>query len=80
MYGFGAVNIISIPIVWAFYLESSQRTLEEIDLLFAADSPWVWTAESNFHFLKMTNPGLGLAKNAQSKYDVEKAVPHQHSS
>lgn len=38
--------------VWAFYPESSQRALEEMDLLFAANKPWVWTAESNFKALK----------------------------
>ncbi|KAL5332282.1 hypothetical protein BJX70DRAFT_404759 [Aspergillus crustosus] len=76
MYVFGAVNLISIPIVWAFYPESSQRTLEEIDLLFAADSPWAWTAEANFQVLKMANPELGLAKDkdTQSEYDAEKAL------
>ncbi|PYH91372.1 putative MFS monosaccharide transporter [Aspergillus ellipticus CBS 707.79] len=56
---FGAVNLISIPIVWALDPESSQRTLEEIDLLFAAKSPWVWTAEANFKTLLAENPDLG---------------------
>ncbi|KAL4879009.1 major facilitator superfamily domain-containing protein [Aspergillus karnatakaensis] len=76
MYVFGAVNVISIPIVWAFYPESSQRTLEEIDLLFAADSPWAWTAESHYQTLKAANPELGLAKDkdTQSEYDAEKAL------
>ncbi|KAL4791162.1 major facilitator superfamily domain-containing protein [Aspergillus venezuelensis] len=74
MYVFGAVNVISIPIVWAFYPESSQRTLEEIDLLFAADSPWAWTAESNFQELRVSNPGLGLAKDVQAMHDPEKAL------
>ncbi|KAL4968689.1 major facilitator superfamily domain-containing protein [Aspergillus stella-maris] len=73
MYVFGAVNVISIPIVWAFYPESSQRTLEEIDLLFAADSPWAWTAESNFQELRAVNRGLGLAKDVQA-IDPEKAL------
>ncbi|KAK1972782.1 hypothetical protein LY78DRAFT_675712 [Colletotrichum sublineola] len=40
LYLFGAVNFISIVIVWALYPESSQRTLEEMDLVFASDSIW----------------------------------------
>ncbi|KAI0886900.1 general substrate transporter [Annulohypoxylon maeteangense] len=59
MYIFGAVNAISIPIVWALYPESNQRTLEEMDLLFAADTPWSWDAEKKFKELKEQNPGLG---------------------
>jgi hypothetical protein len=30
LYIFGACNAISIPIVWALYPESNQRTLEEM--------------------------------------------------
>ncbi|KAK6206473.1 hypothetical protein LQW54_007766 [Pestalotiopsis sp. IQ-011] len=52
MYIFGVANIVSIPIVWAFYPESNQRTLEEMDLLFAAESPWSWAAEKKFKELK----------------------------
>ena len=35
---FGAVNILSIVVVWALYPETNQRTLEEMNLVFAADS------------------------------------------
>lgn len=51
-YLFGIANVISIPFVWAFYPESNQRTLEEMDLLFASDSPFNWVAEKNFARLK----------------------------
>ncbi|KAE8330932.1 general substrate transporter [Aspergillus sergii] len=71
---FGAVNLISIPIVWALYPESSRRTLEEMDLLFAAKSPWVWTAESNFARLIDENPGLGSAHQDSSIIEVEKGL------
>ena len=57
-YIFGIVNFVSIPIVWAFYPESNQRTLEEMDLLFAANSWWNWKAESTFAKLKAQNPKL----------------------
>ncbi|CAM1503498.1 Fc.00g010890.m01.CDS01 [Cosmosporella sp. VM-42] len=55
---FGACNFVVIPIVWALYPESNQRTLEEMDLLFAADTPWVWDAEANFARLKAEQPEL----------------------
>jgi hypothetical protein len=48
LYIFAACNAITIPMVWALYPETSQRTLEEIDLLFASDSIWNWNAEKNF--------------------------------
>ena len=52
LYIFAACNALSIPMVWALYPETNQRTLEEIDLLFASDSIWNWEAEKNFERLK----------------------------
>jgi len=57
-YLFGIANVISIPVVWALYPESNQRTLEEMDLLFAADSPWAWKAEAKFAELRETRPDI----------------------
>lgn len=45
---FGIANAITIPMVWALYPESNRRTLEEMDLVFAADSPWNWEVERSF--------------------------------
>ncbi|KAM0425850.1 hypothetical protein ACHAPT_008788 [Fusarium lateritium] len=58
---FGACNLLAIPMVWALYPESNQRTLEEMDLLFAADTPWVWDAEKKFAELKAEKPELVTA-------------------
>lgn len=52
LYIFAACNALSIPMVWALYPETNQRTLEEIDLLFASDSIWNWNAEKNYARLK----------------------------
>lgn len=57
-YLFGIANAISIPIVWALYPESNQRTLEEIDLLFTDPSPWNWRAEANFEKRKLEHPEI----------------------
>jgi len=35
--------------------------LQEIDLLFEADTPWVWAAEKHFAKLKEENPNLAFA-------------------
>ncbi|THH04612.1 hypothetical protein EW145_g5394 [Phellinidium pouzarii] len=52
LYIFGAVNFLSIPLVWAFYPETANRTLEEVDLLFATRSPFNWDEERNFQRLR----------------------------
>ncbi|KAH8429901.1 uncharacterized protein LDX57_007573 [Aspergillus melleus] len=71
---FGAVNILSIPIIWAFYPESSRRTLEEIDMLFTSKSPFVWEAESNFAAFMAENPNFGATRRRNSIVgDDEKA-------
>lgn len=44
--------------VWALYPETNQRTLEEMNLLFAADTPWNWDAEKNYRILMEENPDL----------------------
>ncbi|KAB5571732.1 general substrate transporter [Coniochaeta sp. 2T2.1] len=58
LYIFGAANFLSLVVVWALYPESNQRTLEEMDLLFASDSPWAWEAEKTFARLKAERPDL----------------------
>ncbi|KAI5282464.1 hypothetical protein KEM52_003660, partial [Ascosphaera acerosa] len=52
-YVFGAANALAILLVWAFYPESNQRTLEDMDMLFAADSPFAWEAERVFREHKL---------------------------
>jgi hypothetical protein len=72
LYIFGAVNIMCIFIVYALYPESNQRTLEEMDLLFACDSIWTWDAEREFARLKAENPELvGAAKAGHGVVDPE---------
>ncbi|EED18576.1 MFS monosaccharide transporter, putative [Talaromyces stipitatus ATCC 10500] len=74
LYIFAVCNIITIPMVWALYPESNQRTLEDMDLLFAADTPWNWDAERTFARLKEENTDLILAPNRKaSLIDAEAA-------
>lgn len=60
LYIFGIANAVTLPMVWALYPESNQRTLEQMDLLFSADTPWNWDAEKNFKML-MDEGGLSKA-------------------
>ncbi|KAK1822561.1 hypothetical protein LTR12_002908 [Friedmanniomyces endolithicus] len=72
LYIFGGVNALSILVVWALYPETNQRTLEEMNLVFAADSIWNWEAERNFAVLKAENPGLvRAAKGGSMSVDVD---------
>ncbi|KAH8114981.1 general substrate transporter [Phellopilus nigrolimitatus] len=67
---FGAVNILSIPLVWAFLPETANRTLEEVDLLFASRSPFAWAEEAHFQRLKAANPTLARKARAAGVTDV----------
>lgn len=74
---FAACNIVTIPMVWALYPETNQRTLEEMNLVFAADSIWVWEAEKNYAILKAENPELVQAAQrgkSISSNDLETAA------
>lgn len=60
--------------VWALYPESNQRTLEEMDLLFAAPTPWSWDAEKTFAALKEEREQAGAVfkkadQDAEAKVD-----------
>ncbi|EON61169.1 hypothetical protein W97_00381 [Coniosporium apollinis CBS 100218] len=75
LYIFGIANALSLPMVWALYPESNQRTLEEMDLLFAADTPWNWDAERTFAQLKEQNPGLvQAARHGHAVVDPEEGL------
>lgn len=76
LYIFAACNILSIPIIWALYPESNQRTLEEMDLLFASDSIWTWDAERDFAILKEQNPELvQAADRGHSGVEPDSGLP-----
>jgi len=67
LYIFGAVNVLSLIVVWALYPETNQRTLEEIDFIFTCDSIWNWNAEKQFAGLKEEDTALGdVARRARN--------------
>ncbi|KAI4270892.1 MAG: hypothetical protein LQ337_006399 [Flavoplaca oasis] len=78
LYIFAACNVITIPMVYCLYPESNQRTLEEMNLLFAADSIWNWDAEKNYKLLVQQNPELvQAAGRGVSVVDPETGIRKQ---
>ena len=79
-YIFGIANAITLPMVYCFYPESNQRTLEEMNLVFASDSWFVWECEKTFRILKEQNPELTQAADVRhSVVDPETGLPKRHS-
>lgn len=75
---FGGVNFLSLVVVWALYPETNQRTLEEMNLVFAADSIWNWEAEKNYRLLVEENPELvRAARRGSSVVDMETGLPKE---
>jgi sugar porter (SP) family MFS transporter len=56
LYIFGALNFAWIPVTYCFFPETANRSLEEINMLFASKSPFAWAEEKEFQRLK----SLGL--------------------
>jgi len=46
---FGCMNIVVMPIIHFFYVETAGRSLEEINLLFTSDSPFVKKNMEEYH-------------------------------
>ena len=79
-YIFGIANVITLPMVYCLYPESNQRTLEEMNLVFASDSPWVWNCEKEYRILKEQNPELvQAAERGHSVVDPETGLPKRAS-
>lgn len=62
------------PTVYALYPESNQRTLEEMDLLFAAPTPWAWDAEKTFARLKEERDAAGEGLEIKKKFNSAELV------
>jgi hypothetical protein len=46
---FAGLNLLWIGVVYLFYPETKDRSLESINLLFIPDSPFVWAAEKSWN-------------------------------
>lgn len=74
MYIFGAVNLLSILMVWALYPETANRSLEQVDYLFAADSIWNWDAEKSFQQLSEQMTETNHTRRRSAVHDAEKGI------
>ena len=66
-------NLFAVAFVYCFYPETCNRTLEEIDLLFASKSPFVWETEKRFVELKLEHSAL-VRGGSLSKQSGEKEL------
>ena len=72
-----AAYMLTASIVYSLYPESSQRTLEEMNLLFASPTPWAWDAEKTFATLKVE---MGESRGAKRhSLDTEAKARSTHS-
>ncbi|KAF2092370.1 MFS monosaccharide transporter [Rhizodiscina lignyota] len=66
-------NLFAMACVYFFYPETACRTLEEIDLLFASKSPFVWDEEKRFRELSLEHSNLIRGAHEIGKLaDIEK--------
>jgi sugar porter (SP) family MFS transporter len=85
LYIFGGINFGSIAMVYLFYPETANRTLEEINWLFSANTPWNWDAEKVYaekaaqyaNFTKATKTGAVVDKE---KLDFSAQSDHKESA
>jgi hypothetical protein len=64
-------NLFAVAIVYCVYPETSNRTLEEIDLLFASNSPFVWETEKRFRELKVEHSALVRGGNVSKPGGID---------
>jgi hypothetical protein len=67
-------NLFAVAFVYCFYPETACRTLEEIDLLFASKTPFVWETEKRFQELKLQHADFGLARGGTAAEKVTDEV------
>ncbi|KAF7732008.1 hypothetical protein EC973_007113 [Apophysomyces ossiformis] len=53
---FAGFNFLTIPVVWALYPETSNKTLEELDITFSTKSLFVWDADAKKPTDSITEP------------------------
>ncbi|PQE04054.1 MFS monosaccharide transporter protein [Rutstroemia sp. NJR-2017a BVV2] len=56
---FALINLIMLVPIYCFYIETANRHLEDLDLLFAGDSCLSWRAEKQFREVKETEVATG---------------------
>lgn len=78
-YIFGALNYVSLIVVYCFFPETAGRSLESIDLLFRSNSWFVWNNEKDYRRLKaehdaMVTSGMASMEKAGGGFLSSRAV------
>ncbi|KAJ5847626.1 hypothetical protein N7455_011583 [Penicillium solitum] len=60
---YAGLNLLWIPIIYLFYPETSNRSLESIEQLFSTPSPFFWKMEQAFELHDNVLAGRGFSKN-----------------
>ena len=71
---FGVFNFLSLPLVYFFFPETKGRTLEEINLLFAAESPLASANEREYRRLLDEAGGNVAVAERRMMEDMDMAV------
>ena len=74
-YIFGALNIAYVPLLYVFLPETGGKTLEQMDMLFASKSPFVWDEVKEYNRLM----AAGGFESDLAPADSEKVVGQQRS-
>lgn len=77
---FGAFNFLSLPLVYFFFPETKGRTLEEINLLFAAESPFASANEKEYHRLLNEAGGNVAVAERRMMEDIDMTVDEKFAS
>lgn len=75
---FGAFNFLSLPLVFFFFPETKGRTLEEINLLFAAESPLAQKNEQEYRRLLDEAGGNIAVAERRIMEDMDTAVDEKY--
>lgn len=68
---FALLNFAILVPVYLFYIETANRDLEDMDLLFSSESPFAWRAERQFAALKNHNGVLPSSEDNVRTADVK---------
>jgi hypothetical protein len=68
---FALFNVLSIPIIYMFYPETANKTLEELDVVFSSKSCFVWRAKKEPMVQTLKADNDPLAKGLDEKKPQE---------
>lgn len=74
------LNLIWIPIVYLFYPETRNRSLESIEALFSTSSPFYWKMEQAYQLRGDVLAEKGIDKapgESKSKHGASQELSHQ---